>query len=67
MDEETLQKIRTAFLELRQIVYRQEEKIRDLERKVSGHGTLLVDLRGPDAYELHTSYNLTNDELKENL
>lgn len=54
-------------MELKMIVQSQSTRITDLERTVAGHGTLLVDLRGEPAYELHTSHNLTNEELKENL
>lgn len=37
-------------------------RVEKLEKTVSGHGTLLVDLRGQEAVDLHTSFPVKNEE-----
>lgn len=63
MNEETLEKIRQAFLGLQLEVNSLKKEVSDLRKKVDGHGTLLIDLRGEVAHEFHTSF--TNDLTKE--
>lgn len=56
MDEQVLQRIREAFAVERERTTLLEKKVKDLERLVSGHGTLLVELRGTEAYDIHTGF-----------
>lgn len=37
-------------------------RIEKLEKTVAGHGTLLVDVRGQEAVDLHTSFPVKSDE-----
>lgn len=37
-------------------------RIEKLEKTVAGHGTLLIDLRGQEAVDLHTSFPVKPDE-----
>lgn len=37
-------------------------RIEKLEKTVAGHGTLLIDLRGQEAVDLHTSFQVKSDE-----
>lgn len=69
-------KLRAAFKELQDRVSVLEEafgskisgnldfmdRILTLEKTVSGHGTLLVDLRGEPAVELHTTFPIPKKE-----
>lgn len=47
---ENFKKISQAIIDLR-------KEVADLKKEVSGHRTLLVDLRGETAVDLHTSFN----------
>ena len=37
-------------------------RVEKLEKIVSGHGTLLVDLRGQEAVDLHTSFSVKSEK-----
>lgn len=41
-------------------------RVEKLEKTVSGHGTLLVDLRGQEAVDLHTSFPVKKENGDEN-
>ena len=41
-------------------------RVEKLEKTVSGHDTLLVDLRGQEAVDLHTSFPVKNEKDDEN-
>lgn len=58
MNEELLQRIREAFAVERERTTLLEKKVKELEKLVSGHGTLLVELRGTEAYDLHTGFRV---------
>ena len=57
MNEQILQRIREAFAVERERTTLLEKKVKELEKLVSGHGTLLTQVVGEQAIELHTSFN----------
>lgn len=57
MEAETVQRIREAFQDVRSENQLLKKRIEKLEKVIIGHATLLVDLRGQEAYDLHTSVN----------
>ena len=76
MDEKALQKIaenqNKIIKKMQEILERVgvledvARKIEKLEKIVSGHGTLLVDLRGQEAVDLHTSFPVKKENGDEN-
>lgn len=64
MDEKTILAIRAAFKEVRAMIEIHEQRIKELERIVDGHKTLLVDLRGDSAYQLHTSFGKEPEKIE---
>lgn len=47
---ENFKKISQAIIDLR-------KEVADLKKEISGYRTLLIDLRGETAVDLHTSFN----------
>ena len=53
---DSLRGIVTGYKELKDLVEKLKERIDTLEKLVESQKTLLVDLRGQEAYDLHTSF-----------
>ncbi len=64
MDEKVILRIRAAFAEIRAKLEDQDKEIKKLRQATDGHKTLLIDLRGESAYELHTSFGGDPEEVK---
>lgn len=57
MNDEIVQRIREAFAVERERTTLLEKKVKELEKLVSGYGTLLTQVVGEQAMELHCSFN----------
>ena len=64
MDEKTILAIRAAFKEVRADIEIHEKRLKEVERILEGHKTLLVDLRGDSAYQLHTSFGKEPEKIE---
>jgi len=61
---ENISRLNGIVTELQVAVVQLQNEVKTLKEQVSGHATLLVDIHGKDAVDLHTSFPVKDEKEK---